>query len=417
MSKQLIIILFVIVLVVAGGTYWFLSSPTATTPVTIPTGTNTGSNTFPIGGDRSVTPRTGDNTTGTPNGNDIRTGNGFLANNKTNSKFQELSSEPVAGSIAIERGKSIIVRFIEKATGRVKEIIPGQSEASRIANTTVPKVAIALFDPSGSKIALNTLKDPFNEIVTVLASIEYSTSTTDTVGTLKGVSIPERVGMMAISPDGKELFTLLRETTGGTRGVLQGMDGKNRRELFKSPLSEWLVSWPTKDTVLFSTKPSAGVLGYLYTVSPTTGAMNRLIGNVMGMTAKMSPDGEYLLVTTADKRDTRSYVYKISNQETNALPLKTISDKCAWARTGDLSLYCAVPSNSVNYSNMPDSWYQGETTFTDSFWRINAKTLATTHLGDPEQMTDADNLALDKNDKILTFTNKNTGRLWGLKLD
>jgi hypothetical protein len=281
----------------------------------------------------------------------------------------------------------------------------------------VPKVAIALFDPSGSKIALNTLKDPFNEIVTVLASIEYSTSTTDTVGTLKGVSIPERVGMMAISPDGKELFTLLRETTGGTRGVLQGMDGKNRRELFKSPLSEWLVSWPTKDTVLFSTKPSAGVLGYLYTVSPTTGAMNRLIGNVMGMTAKMSPDGEYLLVTTADKRDTRSYVYKISNQETNALPLKTISDKCAWARTGDLSLYCAVPSNSVNYSNMPDSWYQGETTFTDSFWRINAKTLATTHLGDPEQMTDADNLALDKNDKILTFTNKNTGRLWGLKLD
>jgi hypothetical protein len=78
---------------------------------------------------------------------------------------------------------------------------------------------------------------------------------------------------------------------------------------------------------------------------------------------------------------------------------------------------CGVPEKlSTPVEGLPDDWYQGRTSFSDSLTIVSVAEGASTftfnigqELGQP---IDMENLLLDTNDTLLAFTNKKDGALW-----
>jgi Tol biopolymer transport system component len=111
--------------------------------------------------------------------------------------------------------------------------------------------------------------------------------------------------------------------------------------------------------------------------------------------------------------------YDIKSGNDKSLQVATFSDKCVWANTDNSTIYCAVPKN-IPSGIYPDSWYQGISSFTDNFWKINVDTGTTNLIYETGKNDTADvdamNLRISPDDKYLVFTNKDDLSLWGLKI-
>ena len=100
--------------------------------------------------------------------------------------------------------------------------------------------------------------------------------------------------------------------------------------------------------------------------------------------------------------------------------VKTLPEKCVWGNTST-TVYCAVPRNVPN-NQYPDSWYQGEVSFSDQIWKIDATNGNTTMLVDPLAISggediDGIKLALDNAGNYLFFVNKKDSFLWEFNLN
>jgi len=428
MSKQLIIVLILIVVVVAGATAWFLirGEGGGAIPEIVPE--NTQSIGFPETSGRS--PLNDDIIPLATAGDDTKTGNGFLSEATLSSedRFMLVARGPVSGAVAVLRKKAsseekvLSVRYMERATGHIKETKLDQGEPTRISNTTVPKVAETIFVPSGTQMILRVFANVFNEIETVLASVKMPIddgsvdSPQRTIGTLDGVSIPEEVIDLAISPSGDEVIVLI-PSADGVRGVLQSMTGENRREIFALPTSEWLVDWPSGSIISLNSRPLPGANGYLYFASKGEGVPARILGNEQGLTTLVSPNGTKLFAHTNTGKSQGVFLYDIPNAKKIGFPIFTLPEKCVWSKKVSSKIYCAVSVGEFAIEDgLPNSWYRGELQFEDTFWEINTETLATTYLGSPKETADAISPFLDPDENYLFYTNKRDGSLWTLSL-
>ena len=75
---------------------------------------------------------------------------------------------------------------------------------------------------------------------------------------------------------------------------------------------------------------------------------------------------------------------------------------------------------SENQGQYPDSWYQGEVSFSDAIWKIDVASGNTTMVSDPASINseevDGVRLSLDDNQNFLFFMNKKDSYLWELNL-
>jgi hypothetical protein len=221
---------------------------------------------------------------------------------------------------------------------------------------------------------------------------------------------------MSISPDTSQIFYLFN--TGDTvAGITSSLTTTTNTQVFNSPFTEWLSSWPNSQIITLTTKPSANVPGYMYTVNPGTQSFNKVLSGINGLTTLTSPDGKLVLYTD---NSLSLNILNISTGNSSTVGLNTLPEKCVWGPASDV-IYCAVPKSIDQSYQYPDSWYQGEVSFSDEIWKINIATGGTTMLADPSTISgediDAIKLAVDSNQNYLFFVNKKDSYLWELKLD
>ena len=167
------------------------------------------------------------------------------------------------------------------------------------------------------------------------------------------------------------------------------------------------------------TKPSAAIGGYAFVVHKKTGAWDRVAGPLYGLVAKASPDGSTILVSYVGASNAMQMeLVDTATHSVVQLPVATIANKCVWTADSK-SIYCGIPTNPPKVS-YPDDWYQGVMSFNDKIWKINvASRYAQLVLGFSKETQggfDTETLAVDPNNTILSFVNKNDGSLWEYKL-
>ena len=439
MSKRniiLIIIILAIVLVTIFGFVYF-SQPTNQNGTT--EGTNFLSNFLPFGKSKNITPQ---DTSPTDISGYIPTEDNSAI---TNTKFKKISSFPIAGfgvfmkerfkeennleALPPSRGNVSVlpitpstefapaIRYVNKTNGNIYQTFADKIDERRFSEIVVPKVYEAYFGNKGESVIMRYLKEDGKTIETYVGALQKEYLGADSIGTseVKGSFLPENISDMSVSSDSSKMFYLFN-IGDNSAGISYTLQSSTKVQIFDSAFTEWLSFWPKSDMLTVTTKPSANVPGYMYVINPDRKDFNKVLGGINGLTTLTSPDGKNVLYSD---NNLSLNIFNTETKESNYLGMKTLAEKCVWAPTSD-AVYCAIPKY-INSGSYPDSWYQGEVSFSDEIWKIDIKSGSTILVLDPNNISNGEEidgirLTLDESQNFLFLINKKDSYLWGLNL-
>lgn len=324
-----------------------------------------------------------------------------------------LTSRPSTHGIGIEKGTSTVVRYVDRAQGHISEVDLTTGVISRVTNTTMAKIQDVLWLNAGKSLVYQYLSDA-NELRSYTATIATQTSTSD-ASTIKGSFLPASLESITASPDLKKIF-FIEYVGGGSRGIVANFDGTNRKQIFSSPISEWIASWPEANTIMITTKAASGQRGFVYSLNANTGALRKVLGPGTALTSKANFGASHIAFT--DNASTL-FIYDVKKDTVINTGLRTFVDKCVWSKSVRTKMYCAVPQSGVS-GRLPDNWYQGRVSFSDTLYEINTLTGERTLIPDYKNISrkniDASVISLSTNETYLLITNKKDASLWSVNL-
>jgi hypothetical protein len=392
------------------------------TPGTEPV--NPFANFFPFGksmgnGDRPISEE------GTPTANTGTNGgeNTPLINPKNLLALRQISTTATAGTYPFIKSGKTAVQFVERSTGNIYETTIEDMRRDRISNTLIPSAYETLSGNGGKTITYRYIKEGGSSITTFVRNvpnpdrvkIETQNATTSQTG---GSFLEEGILHAFISSDTKSMFYLTKTPDFNTRttvGSVFNFQKNTSTRVFQSPFSEWLpVSFDGK-TVMLQTKASRDVPGFLYSMNVSNGELQKVLGDINGLTALPSPDQQKILYSESTRGGVALRIYSRVEKTTRNIELSTLPEKCVWD-IGGIMIYCAAP-DYIPTAEYPDAWYQGGILFSDAMWKIDPKTGNMEAVFLPSAF-DAGNLDMTKpvlspNGDYLFFINKTDSTLWG----
>ncbi len=339
-------------------------------------------------------------------------------------ELRKISSSPTAGIYVFGKSvqkedkskfNAVFLRRVDKATGNVYETRLDNMEETRVTNTTIPKIYEAIWGSNENSLLLRYLREDGETIETFASKVIEGADGKE--GSLLGTFLPSDIKSVAVSPKKDKIF-YLNTISGEAQGTVMDTVLGKKGVVFRYPFTEWLPDWPADNTITLVTKPSGKTSGFMYSINSAGGNMTKILGDIRGLTALMSPNGKKVLYSESTGNSFTLNLYDIGSGETTGQSTRTLSDKCIWSEDNDV-FYCAVPLNPPQ-ALYPDSWYQGLVSFSDVLVRIDAGVGSMTVLVDPKEFAgeeiDAVNLALSKNEDYLFFINKKDGAPWALEM-
>ncbi|NTV22654.1 MAG: hypothetical protein HGB03_03815 [Candidatus Yonathbacteria bacterium] len=319
--------------------------------------------------------------------------------------------------------RELFVRIMERSTGNIYDISVASNKATRITNTTYAETQESFFSQDGTHVISRSIAENGSTVTTTAFDIILGgedvtgTDIDESIGSLKERFSKTNVTSLSVSPEGTRIFTVSDKSAGSSHDRFSFTD-ESAKQLLSSPLSEWISEWTKSDTVYLTTKPSAGVPGYAYTLDANTGSsLTKLAGGIPGMTLHMSSKKNLGLIGSGSRSSLTLSLLK--DDGITSLPLSTLPEKCSWNDT-DTGIYCGVPSY-IPSASYPDAWYKGTVSFEDNIWYMNENTGELLFLASPSDYglpsLDIINPEIDTEEHRLIFMNKNDMTPWILELD
>lgn len=309
------------------------------------------------------------------------------------------------------------VRYAARTTGNVYQTFADKIDERQFTTTTIPRVHEAYFGNKGQSVVMRYLKEDGKTIETFVGALPKEVLGGDIMGDteLRGSFLPENISDMSLSPDTLKLFYLFNSEDHAF-GITSLALGEKKVQVFSSPFTEWLTSWPSSEMITLTTKPSFNVPGYMYTINPNKKDLAKVLGNINGLTTLTSPDGKMILY---GDNSLSLNIYNATTGTSVSTGARTLPEKCTWNKASTY-IYCSVPRD-IPGSQYPDSWYQGIVSFSDDLWKIdalNGNAMMIAELASNSQAQDVDGikLAVDENESYLFFINKTDSFLWRLSL-
>lgn len=407
MSKKLTILIIILTIILGSGILYYLLGGKVDGLPGIPG--------LPFGEAPADTNGEGTSSGETNNGSEGETPIDTVGGGTDGAKLTKITSEPVAGAITFINKGSTYLRYVDRATGHISEVKLSTMERSKILNVTRPKIYQAIWKKDGSGFVERTL-DAEENVVNTSVSLVQSTSTSSTTEPyiIRSTLLKGEVGEIVLGLDGSLIYNLTDSGVVATSNFL----GEKPKTLFTLPFTSWRIAPVSTTTALLTTKPSVMGQGYSYLTNLSTGKLTKILGPLSGLSAKVKSDSSRVIYSYIDnsKLELRAKDLK-TGVITDILP-KTLADKCTWSKRVGGIVYCAAPKTLP--PGLPDSWYQGEVGFTDSFWRFNIDTDTAEELYvpqiDSEGIIDVYLPELSPDQDYIVFINKADLSLWVLKL-
>ncbi len=410
------VFLFIILLVLVGGAVWYFFLRTKTDENGNPVAATGFQSFFPVGG------------TGSDSGPDgvVPTGTETSGSPTNVSRFTQVTDRAIAGYTVFALTKTVTLpnpdpklppiittitdhylRYVARASGYVYEI-KNAEPAVQISNIFIPNIYEATFADSNTTALLRFLRPDSQTIGTY--SVPIPPLNTDGTRTqIAGTFLSDNIDSLVVSPDTKLLARLTTDQNGALVSTTTTR-GATKKDLIRSPFREWLISWPTQNTLYVQTKAASIANGFLYRIDSAAGRLRRVIGDVPGLTTSISPSGASILYSQSTQNGFVTRLFDTKTGVTTNLSLAILPEKCAWYVNNDL--LCAG-SNTVPEGVYPDSWYAGLTHFQDQLYRINPATNTYSVVYDgTERLFDMTDLKLDEGQNLLYFIDKSSGTLW-----
>lgn len=316
----------------------------------------------------------------------------------------QITDEPVIG-IALDAKQQKVLYYKKRDGHLLANSFTGGAQET-VSNLTILNIIEVLWSPNQRKaVILYQDGEALKKFITEATS------------TPKVAFLPEAAVSPAWAPDAKTLFWLQRQNQNYTL-VSSGPDGKNQKSRgFTTPIPDLQLHLLTPEllalipkTVSFFETPL--FILNLRTLSQNTAAVN------FGMTALGDSDAaaQFIAYSPSSRIGTLRdlHTLDVKTGKDTAWPIKTIAEKCVFGQ-GASALFCAVP-RLLPDKDLPEAWFQGKVSFSDTIVRMNLGTGRAEQIFD-EGDYDATNLVVSDDGKRVFFIDKKTGFLYGLFLE
>lgn len=299
------------------------------------------------------------------------------------------------------------LRFVARSNGHIYGQYLDTLAAAKISNTTIPTIYEAIFANEGQFIMYRYLDETTDKIQSFIGTLGGSTS---------GSFLPENIQSVSAAPSGSQFFYLI-PIGNDIAGYVGSFTDTNKTQIFTSAFTEWIPQWAQANTIFMTTKPSYLFSGSMYALNKLTGGFTKVFGGVYGLTTLASTTSNLVLYSSASNGGPTLGLYNLTSHSFTPLGVNTLSEKCVWSGNG-VDIYCAVP-NEIPSGQYPDSWYQGLVSFNDSIVKINTVSLSSNTVFNTAEINaiDATNLTLSPDEKTLFMINKKDSTLWSLDLN
>ncbi len=363
-------------------------------------------------------------------------GAGDTGENGEEPLFRRLTDFEVAGATTVSRDGRDYVRYVQRETGYVYDVDPKTGKTTQLTNTTIPRIYEAYWGLGGNAVVLRYLKhDDINRkdiIKTQIASLvlpnDIFASSSGAIGNLT-ISEPvlrDDISSVSVSPNGKLLFYIV-PVADGVSGTIVNLSTRVATEVLRNSFGEWLPQILDNGNVILTSKASSDVYGYAYLYDTAKKTLSRLVREKNGLTTFSTPNGGRMLYSENLLGNTILGLYDAKGfaqdeggvTHTAPLQLATLPEKCAWSANG-VRAFCGAFASTPR-AKIPDEWYQGALTFTDTFWTMDTDIADLVFLADPKKETgrtfDVTLPMIDKSESHFYFIDKTDSTLWSMRLD
>lgn len=311
------------------------------------------------------------------------------------------------GEVVIQYQPS--VRYTERATGYIFQNLLDEKDSMQLTNTMIPTVYESYL--LNTDIVFRRLKSDKKTIENFIGKIV----TIGDESNIKSEILPEGVTSLSTNNISQEIF-YTNKSNNHTTGVLYDSKTGTKKQIFDSSFNEWNSYLSLKGPII-TTKPSALVLGYSYLINKENKTLQKIMGDILGLTVKPNNEGDSILYSRAKNNSIELALYNIDKKNNQILGIKTLSEKCVFD-SKNIYVYCAVPSN-IPPGKYPDDWYMGKTVFSDSIIRydLNTGSIESLLQQTDGKSFDVEDIKIDTSSKYLIIKNKEDGLLLSINLD
>lgn len=329
-------------------------------------------------------------------------------------QLARVGNTPTAGYGFVGSGEESRLRFVERGTGYVFDVVPETGALERRTNTLIPRTYEALV--AGTKVILRGTDDN-GTVTTIAGEITTSTSTKNEPAALKQRRLPEDIRSIAIAPSGTEIFYVI-EVPGSASGMRASWDGTSEKKILTSSISRWQTEMLADNRIVLTENAADGVEGHAYLLRENV--LAPIVGSVSGLTFLPNPKtSAYLYGESSGGAGGGLFLYARSSTSSSValLPLKTVAQKCAWSPRESNVVYCAVPQQSTP-PNFLDLWYRGDTHIADSWWKVDISANAAEPVYDSANASfDVEDPVMDDAGEYIAFRNAMDKSLWLLRIE
>jgi len=345
-------------------------------------------------------------------------GNGGINNGGTNngtngtdyqqeSRVKAISTEAVL-SPTINGDKTKVVYFL-RSNGNIIESDFTNATGTVISETNLENLVKAFWAPNKSKI-ITVFQDNMENVSKYLYNLSDK----------KSSPLNKYLSYISWSTDSNKIvYQFQNDATGANDISVANPDGSKFSVILSTRMKNLIVEWPSIN-IFLREKPSGLAQSTLYSLSPSSRSLNKLISNVYGFSIKWSQKGDKLLYSETDSKGDNIRVSTADNNGGNkkAVGISTLAEKCVWSQ--DIRyIFCAIPKNIKEAKVLPDDFYKGVFVGDDQFYKINVETGEKTNILEGEILSmsyDASELFLSPQENYLFFVNKGNGLLYSIEL-
>lgn len=336
------------------------------------------------------------------------------------SKIFRVSNSPVAGFVILNINSSDVVRYVERGTGHIIELVLPRGEnlapieLKKITNNTIPKVYKAFFRADGSAALLQTLRKDTDtqENIGINLSRQTSSSTQGTYN-ITSSTIRGEIGSAAVTSAGRIYYSL----TDSGNIVSSDFSGGNSTNHTTLGFDNWEL-YAAVNSIIIQTKAADGVPGYAYRLSDN-GSLTKLLGPLNALLVKPSSLSSRVIYSYEEEGSVRTSIKDLSSGAISEISPITLAKKCAWSSKISSTVFCGAPIKNLLPGDT-DAWYKGQLSFSDYIWKYDNLTDISQVIFNPKSELGLDLDVIDPkvspSDEYLVFINKRDMTLWAQKL-